>query len=634
MLELQTVSLELPNAPEEQLLLTEITARFPSEGHFAAILGPSGCGKSTLLKVIAGLREHSIGKIIWEGRDLVEEGDLAPHEIGYVPQFSIAYDLLTVWESVEGALRLRVAGLDADEREARVEKILAEVGLSEIIDRPVQVLSGGQKRRLALALEMVSSPRLLLCDEVTSGLDPKAEDEIAHLLHALSRDKRIVLSVTHSLRHLSLCDSVIVLYQGHVAYHGAPEFLFHYFGVEKHEDLFPCLAKRKPQDWHRSWEKHREAYYEQSGLSKAAAPASLPAAESKPADTETSDDAEKARLQELFKKLETSGDGAAAEKTEAAKESSEGGEAKPEKEDGETKKENAEGALPGAVSTPSAATQFFVLLARRWKLFLRDRGQLILQLALLFGFPCLVVIFALDGLPQIKSLAAAPGGNFMQQMQMEFSQRSDMMRNGSLVSGLIMFQVVLLALMGSNNAAREIAGERLIFEKEKFAGLNPLAYVLSKASFLAVLVLAQSIWMGVFVNWVVRFPGSLGSQILLLVLVNAALTAISLGISALMRTAEQASLVSIYLVGFQLPLSGAVLALPKVLNLFTRPFIASYWGWSGFIMTLHNTRFYDAVTQVTQTTLSAEALCVWVLLSHVVLGLFLAYMGSRSSRWE
>src|SRR5687767_4141072 len=176
MLELQEVSLQLGNAPDDQLLLSEVSVRFPKK-HFAAILGPSGCGKSTLLKVIAGLREPTEGHIRWEGRDLSVDGDLEPHEIGYVPQFSIAYDLLTVWESVEDAFRLRVSGFDRDAQEERIHKILRDVGLDEIADRRVGVLSGGQKRRLALALEMVSSPRLLLCDEVTSGLDPKAEDE-------------------------------------------------------------------------------------------------------------------------------------------------------------------------------------------------------------------------------------------------------------------------------------------------------------------------------------------------------------------------------------------------------------------------------------------------------------------------
>jgi ABC-type multidrug transport system ATPase subunit len=591
MLELKDVTLQLEDAPDSPVLLSEVAVRIP-RAHFAAVLGPSGCGKSTLLKVIAGLREPTNGHVMWEGRDLAEE-DMDPHEIGYVPQFSIAFDLLTVEESVASALRLRVAGLNAAERAERIDKILQEVGIAELADRAVRVLSGGQKRRLALALEMVSSPHLLLCDEVTSGLDPKAEDEIAKLMHHLSeRDGRIVLSVTHSLRHLALYDSVLVLYQGHVTYHGSPEFLFHYFNVEKPEDLFPRLAQRRAEDWHRSWMKHRGPYYAQSGLTTDdAAPrssASLPAAEAAP-------------------------------KTESGK-------ALPD--------------VPPPVLTatvaamPSVFTQFAVLLARRWKLFLRDRGQLGLQFALLIGFPILVVIFALDGLPQIKNLNGVTAGNFLEQLRNEFTQEAELMRTGSLVSGLIMFQVVLLALTGSNNAAREIAGERLIFEKEKLAGLRPSAYVASKACFLGVLVVAQAVWMGLFVNFVVRFPGDIGTQIVLLIMVNAAVTAICLGLSSVMKSAEKASMVSIYLVGFQLPLSGAVLALPASISWLARPAIAAYWGWSGFVQTLRDTRFYEAVLKVTQTPLSATALCLWVLTCHVMLGLVLAYTGCKNSRWE
>jgi ABC-type multidrug transport system ATPase subunit len=616
-LELRELSLQLGAEPDAQLLLAEISARWPTRGHYGAILGPSGCGKSTLLKVIAGVREHSVGHVIWEGRDLSEEGDLDPHEIGYVPQFSIAYDLLTVQESVESALRLRVAGLRREERAARVEAILLDTGLQDIAERRVTVLSGGQKRRLALALEMVSSPRLLLCDEVTSGLDPKAEDEIARLLHDLSRrpgEERLVLSVTHSLRHLALFDSVLVLYQGHVAYHGSPEHLFHYFGVEDHENLFPRLAQRRASDWHRSWLKHRNVYYGQSGLGEMPAPASIEPAAGGEGELASS----AGRIQLV-------------------------GEASPEAQPEPTLRKVPRvvslgpGVPPQAAAVPDmpgVVAQFGVLLRRRWRLFVRDRGQLALQLALLFGFPFLVVVFALEGLPALKSLAAPIGGNFLQQLTSEWTQRADLMRTGSLVSGLVMFQVVLLALMGSNNAAREIANERLIFEKEKFAGLRPLAYIGSKAAFLAVLVLAQSIWMGVFVHWIVRFPGDLMPQLALLTLVNAALTAICLGISSLMRTAEQASLVSIYLVGFQLPLSGAVLALPAALGPFVRPLIASYWGWSGFIQTLRDTRYYEAVGLVTQTKLAALPLCLWVLASHVVIGLCVAYAGSRSARWE
>ncbi len=573
MLELHELTLRPPGADETAPpILAELSARLPVDGHFVAILGPSGCGKSTLLKLIAGLREPAEGRVLWEGRDLSVHGDLDPQEIGYVPQFSIAYPALTVSESLEVASRLRVAGLDPEERQSRIEQILSEVGLGDIADRRVEVLSGGQRRRLALALEMVVSPRLLLCDEVTSGLDPKAEDEIAHLLYRLSRHpNRLVVSVTHSLRHLSLCDTVLVLYQGRVAYHGTPATMYHYFGVERHEDLFPLLTERPGEDWHSSWLKHREAYYEQAGL---LAPSPAPDTDEEPTST------------------------------------------------------------PTPPRSPTLLTQLTTLLHRRYLLLLRDRGQLALHLALLLGFPCLVVVFALGGLPAVASLSTPAGANLLEQAQSEFAAHAARMETGSLASGLIMFQVILLALMGANNSAREIAGERLILEKEKFAGLSPAAYVLSKALFLGALVLVQSAWMAVFVHWIVRFPGSLAVQLWLLVMANAALTFTCLGISATLRTAEQASLVSIYLVGFQLPLSGAVLALPAALAGLVRPFIAAYWGWSGYIRTLHETRLYEAVLIVTQTSISSIPLSFWVLGCHVAVGLYVAYVGCRRAQWE
>lgn len=567
MLELCDLSLQIGSDPEAPRLLSEVSARLPRR-HLVAVLGPSGCGKSTLLKVIAGLREHTDGAVRWGGRDLAHEGDLDPHEIGYVPQFSIAYERLTVAESVATALRLRVGGQSEEEREAALERVLKDVGLAEIGDRRVELLSGGQRRRLALALELVSAPHLLLCDEVTSGLDAKSEDEIVELLFQLSRHgDRLVANVTHSLRHLTRHDSVLVLYQGHVVYHGAPGTLFHYFGVEDHEELFPRLAQRTAADWHASWQKHRGAYAEDSALRE---------------DALTAEGAESAERPPL----------------------------------------------------PSFLAQVAVLLGRRIKLFFRDRGQVALHAALLFGFPLLVILFALQGLPQLPSPSGADSESFLKQILLAAETREQFVRTGTLVSGLVMFQVVLLALMGSNNAAREVAAERTIFEKEKFAGLQPLAYVTSKAIFLGALVLAQSLWMAAFVNWFVQFPGNFVEQATLLVLVNAAITSVCLGLSSLLRSPEQASLVSIYLVGFQLPLSGAVLALPDWLAPIVRPFIASYWSWSGFIDTLRDFRYYEAVKLVTETRLAGGPLCVWFLLCHILLGLVLSIVGCKSSRWE
>jgi ABC-type multidrug transport system ATPase subunit len=562
-LELQNISLDIGTEEEPVRLLDDVTFRLREGGQLVAVLGPSGCGKSTLIKTIAGLREASSGKAIWKGRDLSEQ-DFEPAEVGYVPQFSIAHEKLEVWECIEDAIRLRSAGLSREELDARVDNVLLEVGMLEIAEKRVEVLSGGQRRRLALGMELVSSPDLLLCDEVTSGLDPRAEDEITELMRAVALKGRIVLNITHSLKHLSSHTSVIVLMRGRLVYHAAPEHLLFYFGVDHAEDLYPRLASRKPEEWAQSWEKRRDSYY----------------------------------------KLED-----------------------------EVPSEKDATSAPQTAVQVSWIAQAGVLLSRRWKLFCRDSGQVKLQFALMLGFPCLVVVFALKGLPALRAAAELPEDP-LKQMVADFTAKLEYLRVGGMVSGLIMFQVVLLTLMGANNAAREVAGERLILEKEKFSGLSPLAFVVSRMVFLVALVGVQSVWMSLFVNSVVRMPGNLTTQTLLLFLVNAAMTSVSLGISALMKTAEQSSLVSVYLVGFQLPLSGAVLALPEWLGKLTRPLIASYWGWSGYLQTLQDTRFYNAVVSMTQTPLMPIAAVAWVLGFQILLGLTMAYVGVRGARWE
>jgi ABC-type multidrug transport system ATPase subunit len=573
-LELQEVSFIIRKDGEDVPLVDRVSIRVP-KGHFMAIVGPSGCGKTTLLKTIAGLNPESAGALFWDSRNLSEDGDFSPSEIGYVPQFSIAYDPLTVDESVEAATRLRVRCRGTAELDQRIDRVLEETGLSPISDRQVKVLSGGQKRRLGLAMELVSDPKLLLCDEVTSGLDPRSEREIVRLLHDLSRkDGRIVLSVTHSLAHLELYDSILVLHEGRVAFHGPPEQLTHYFSVSDTEEVYPRLATQSPERWHDSWQKHRDSYQKMMEKNRA--------------------------------RLVTSGDlqapaPAAAEEAEAPR-------------------------LPGFFS------QFATLLSRRWRIFFRDRGQVFLQLAIIVCFPILVTLFSDKASGNIRRFS-----DTRQSERAEIEEKilvsSDQAKVGSAISGIIMFQVVLLSLMGSNNSAREIAGERPIYEKEKFGGLRPTAYLASKVAFLACLVIGQSLWMAFFVNFFGTFRGDFIQHAGFLLLVNAAMTAVCLAISSLMRTAEQASLLSIYLVGFQLPLSGAVLALPENIEAFTRPFISAYWAWSGSVEALQP-QVYNAVKSVIDTSLSAQEICFYALGAHIAVALIATWAGARRPQWD
>lgn len=580
MLELKDVCFTIQKEGERVNLVDRATLRVP-RGHFMAIVGPSGCGKTTLLKTIAGLNPESDGALYWNGRNLSEEGDFEPSEIGYVPQFSIAYDPLTVDESIEAATRLRVKTRDAEDLDHRIDRVLEETGMTAIADRPVKVLSGGQKRRLGLAMELVSDPKLLLCDEVTSGLDPRSEREIVRLLHELSRrDGRIVLSVTHSLAHLELYDSILVLHEGRVAYHGPPELVTHYFSVDDTEEIYPKLATQPSERWWDSWSRHREAYYEklERSRSRAIEAGALHVPESQAEDDDAPDAEPKIR-------------------------------------------------------TPGFFSQVSTLLSRRWRIFFRDRGQVLLQLAILIGFPLLVTFFADKANVPIPSLSETKQDNLLVEMKETASVYATWAKVGSAISGIIMFQVVLLSLMGSNNSAREIAGERPIYEKEKFGGLRPMAYLSSKVVFLACLVAAQSLWMGVFVNFFGPFQGEFREHLMFLLLINGAMTAVCLGISSLMKTAEQASLLSIYLVGFQLPLSGAVLALPENIEQFTRPFIAAYWAWSGSIASLDSKAAF-AVASVIPTQPSVRDACLYALLLHIGVGLLAAWIGARRHQWD
>ena len=569
MLSLEKICYTIDKGDEEIDLISDASIQV-AQGHFMAIVGPSGCGKTTLLRVIAGLNEESSGSIFWNGRDLAEEEDLSPSEIGYVPQFSIAFDELSVEESIESAIRLRVRTRSRKEVNGIRDNVLGKVGLTELRDRRVDVLSGGQKRRLGLALELASNPVLLLCDEVTSGLDPKSEQEIVKLMHQLSNEKnRIVVNVTHSLSNLELYDSVLVLFEGRVVYHGPPARLTHYFSVESAENIYPTLAQQSPEQWHDSWQKHRLSYYEEN-----------------PSEKQSGEPSENAKQQIT--------------------------------------------AIPGRIS------QLQVLLARRWKIFFRDRTQFLLQLAMLFGFPLLVVIFGLDGIPQPRHLPNLSSINPIEKIGTQMEVTSDHLKIGGLLSGLVMFQVILLTLMGSNNSAREIAGERLLFEKEKFAGLHASSYIASKILFLLILVVIQSVWMGIFVEFLIpSLPGELVGRLIILILVNAAMTSICLGISGMMRTPEQSSLLSIYLVGFQLPLSGAVLTLPQWLEPITRTFISAYWGWSGSLDLMKDVKFSQAINVVTEeTSILATGFCFTVLALHIAAGIVAAYIGAKRHRWH
>jgi ABC-type multidrug transport system ATPase subunit/pSer/pThr/pTyr-binding forkhead associated (FHA) protein len=212
-------------------------------GQLVAVIGPSGAGKSTLLGALTGLRPAGMGRVTWDGRDLYEEYDHLRHLIGLVPQDDVLHRQLTVRRALGFAARLRLPqDTTAAERDERVRQVLAEVGLSEQIDQRIDSLSGGQRKRTSIALELLTAPQLLFLDEPTSGLDPGLDRQVMEGLRVLADGGRVVLVVTHSVLALDRCDRVLLLATGgRVAFYGPPEQLLSFFGVPDHPAVFRAL---------------------------------------------------------------------------------------------------------------------------------------------------------------------------------------------------------------------------------------------------------------------------------------------------------------------------------------------------------------------------------------------------------
>ncbi|CAM3082400.1 ABC transporter ATP-binding protein/permease [Rariglobus hedericola] len=548
-----------PNAPA---LVHGATAHFAAGG-LHALIGPSGCGKTTLLKGILDILP-SEGEVLLHGHPLASREELL-RDVAFAPQFSIAHGKLTVAEAVGYALKL-YQKTDEATLAARNDELLQLVGLQERGATLVEKLSGGQLRRLGLALELTTDPRCLLCDEVTSGLDPRSEDQIIAVLRALVEQRgKTVVCVIHNLAKLSQFDTVTVVFEGVVVWQGPLAAMLEHFGISDALELYDRLSEQTQEEWRDRW----AAVVAAQGESHAGSvsPAPLPAGSRR------------------------------------------------------------------VSARPSVGSQLVTLLARRWRLLVRDRGYLLLTMAITFGFPCLVVIFALGGLPQMKGLALETTGGFLEMLQAKASHRQAAAETATLVSGLIIFQVILLCLMGSNNGAREIAAERTLYEKERMSGLRPVAYAWSKLLYTALLGAAQGAWMTVFVKLLCEFPGGWGAQLAVLSVTGASMSVVCLGLSAMLSSPDKASLLSIYLVGFQLPLSGVVLALPAALVWAVRPFIATYWGWAGYLTAMTDSSFYDAVGTLDKGWLSPPLVAVGVLGAHLLTGAALVFWGCQRKCW-
>ncbi|MFI9039381.1 FHA domain-containing protein [Streptomyces sp. NPDC053726] len=215
------------------------------------VVGPSGSGKSTLLNALTGLRPADEGSVLYDGRDLYHDYAELRHRIGLVPQDDILHSQLTVRRALGYAAELRFPHDTApSERRARVAEVMRELALEKRAEQPIHSLSGGQRKRVSVALELLTKPSLLFLDEPTSGLDPGMDRSVMHMLRGLADDGRTVIVVTHSVLSLDVCDRLLVLAPGgKTAYYGTPDDALTFFGFEQWPEAFEAFENDRDREW-------------------------------------------------------------------------------------------------------------------------------------------------------------------------------------------------------------------------------------------------------------------------------------------------------------------------------------------------------------------------------------------------
>jgi len=220
-----------------------------------AIVGPSGSGKTTLVNALTGHRRVTSGRVIFGGRDVYASLDDLRQRMGFVPQEDILHTELTVRQALLYAAQLRFPP-DVEEavRRERVEELMDELAIRHRADLPIGRLSGGQRKRTSVAVELLTKPGLLFLDEPTSGLDPANQEQVIALLRGLADGGRLVIVVTHEVQHLDRCDRVLFLAPGgRMAFYGPPAEAREYFRKLGHGDtyskIFAALDTGQATDW-------------------------------------------------------------------------------------------------------------------------------------------------------------------------------------------------------------------------------------------------------------------------------------------------------------------------------------------------------------------------------------------------
>ncbi len=230
-------------------LLDDVSLRL-RPGELVGLIGPSGAGKSTLLGALNGLKPATAGHVLVNRLDLYENYESLKGGIGFVPQDDIIHLELTPERTLHYVSRLRFPpDASPEDREGRIRAVLDLLELTERQGIPIRRLSGGQRKRVSLGVELLTEPNLVFLDEPTAGLDPALESKMMVLFKELAKQGKTVVVTTHLMENIDLFDKLVVLVRGQLAFYGTPAEARAHFRIPDIRDLYGALGTATPDEW-------------------------------------------------------------------------------------------------------------------------------------------------------------------------------------------------------------------------------------------------------------------------------------------------------------------------------------------------------------------------------------------------
>ena len=526
----------LQGAATERVILRDVSLSvYPRE--FVALVGGSGAGKSTLLNAMSGFAPAD-GRVLVNGEDLYDNFAAYRSILGYVPQDDIIHGLLPVRSALTYAARLRLPDAAPSEIDARVNKVLAEVEMSDHAEKQVARLSGGQRKRVSIASELLAEPGLFFLDEPTSGLDPGLEKKMMYTMRRLADGGRTVLLVTHATANIDQCTQVAFMADGRLAYFGPPQEALGFFEATDFADIYTRLSQPAGAvNFPTAAEPHRNQVL--------AANPKAPAAE----------------VWESHYRASPQYQRYVGERLQAA---------------GNVLPTGHERPRQPAKQKVSSLAQFGVLARRYFDLIRRDTGSLIILLAAmpLIGLLLLIMADKYDLTGKSESAIRSE----IQQDILDARQEDDPGNDAEQFQGIyqvasstqrLLFMMALAAtLLGLFGAAYEIVKEAPIYHRERMVNLRIPPYLTSKIVILLAFGLVQCLLLLVVMSLRVDFPGDgviLPAVVEMYVtLVLATLASITLGllISAVVRSSATVIYIILVVLFVQIIFAGAIFEIP------------------------------------------------------------------------